>query len=336
MRRVAVTGLGIVSPVGNTPDTFFRNLMSGVSGVKRLASGFSRMLSSPLAAEADFRAADFFSVKQLRNFDKSTQLALIAAAQAWDDSGLALSDGEKERAGVFMGTGLGGAHTLDDMHYQLYKENVARVSPLSITKIMCNAPASHVSIRYGLSGPCLTYSIACASSAVAIGEAYYRIKADLADVVLAGGTESLLTFSSFKCWESLGVLAKESADPAASCRPFSKDRTGFVLGEGAALVILEEIERAKRRGAKIYGELIGYGSTADAGHITGPSVDGQARAMQLALAEARTNPDEIDYLNAHGTATVMNDIVETQAIKKVFGERAFSLPVSSTKSMHGH
>jgi 3-oxoacyl-[acyl-carrier-protein] synthase II len=202
---------------------------------------------------------------------------------------------------------------------------------------MSNAPASHISIQYGLSGPCLTFSTACSSSAVSIGEAFREIKAGYSDIILAGGTESLLAYGSFKCWESLGILAPEDAEnPAASCRPFSRDRAGFVLGEGAAIVVLEDMERARRRGAPIYAELAGYGSTSDAHHITSPSVDGQARAMRLALEEARVSPDDIDYINAHGTATTKNDIVETRAIKEVFGARAKSVPASSTKSMHGH
>ena len=194
------------------------------------------------------------------------------------------------------------------MFYRLYREEKSRVSPLSILKIMCNAPASHISIKYGLGGPCLTFAIACSSSTVAIGEAFRQIKCGIMDVALAGGTEDMMTYGSFKAWESLGVLAREDAvDPSASCKPFSKDRTGFVLGGGAAVVVLEEMERANRRGATIYGELIGYGSTADAYHITGPTMAGQERAMRMALREARISPDLVDYINAHGTATTAND-----------------------------
>jgi 3-oxoacyl-[acyl-carrier-protein] synthase II len=192
-------------------------------------------------------------------------------------------------------------------------------------------------MHYGLSGPCLTYSTACSASTVAIGEAFRQIKHGYSDIILAGGTENLLNYISFKSWESLGVLAKaDPHDVSASCRPFSKDRNGFVLGEGAAVLILEEMEHAKRRGAVIHGELLGYGSTADAHHLTTPSVDGQARAMKLALAEASLSPEDIDYINAHGTGTTVNDIIETQAIKKIFGAKAYAIPISSTKSMHGH
>jgi 3-oxoacyl-[acyl-carrier-protein] synthase II len=210
------------------------------------------------------------------------------------------------------------------------------VKPLTVLMVMNNASASHISIEYGLSGPCLTLSTACASSANAIGEAFRQVRDGYVDVMLTGGTEAFLTYGSFRSWESLRVLAIEDPeDPSKSCKPFSKNRTGLVLGEGAAMVVLEEMERAERRGAPIYAELIGYGSTSDAGHIARPSLEGQARAMAEALKEAGLLPEDIDYINAHGTATHY-DLFETQAIKKVFGDYACNVPVSSTKSMHGH
>ncbi len=335
--RVAITGIGIISASGNNADVFFQNLAEGRSGIRRIASDFAEKLSVRVAANAIFNGEDFFSKKQLGLLDRASQLALAAATQAWDDAGLELGAEEKQRSGVYLGTGMGGANSLDETFLRLYKNDASRVSPLSVTKIMANASASHISLQYALTGPCLTFSTACSSSAVAIGEAFRQIKHGYADIILSGGTESLLAYGSFKCWESLGVLAQEDRDdPSASCRPFSKDRTGFVLGEGAAIIVLENMERAMKRGANIYGELSGYGSTADAVHITSPSVDGQARAIRLALEEAGTSSDEIDYINAHGTATAKNDIVETQAIKEVFKERAHSVPISSTKSMHGH
>ncbi len=337
MRRVAVTGLGILSAVGNSPGIFFHNLMAGYSGVRRITADFADRLSVRIAAETTFDPASFLSKKQLGVLDRTGQMALMAAAQAWDDSGVRLSEEEMPRAGIYMGTGMGGAPTIDSILVQLYKNGSSRVSPTSIVKIMCNASASHIAMQYGLRGPCLTYSTACSSSAVAIGEGFRLIKSGAADMVLAGGTESLITYSSFKCWESLGVLAQEDPeDPAASCKPFAKDRTGMVLGEGAAVIVLEEMERARKRGARIYGEIAGYGSTCDAYHITSPSVHGQAQAMRMALEEARSGVDEIGYINAHGTGTGSNDPIETQAIKKVFGDCAYRLPVSSTKSMHGH
>ncbi len=337
MGRVAVTGIGVISALGNSAEVFFQNLAAGKSGIRRISSAYAEKLSVRIAADSTFSGDDFFSKKQLGLLDRASQLALAAASQAWIDAGPGPSEEEKQRSGVYLGTGMGGANSLDEMFTKLYKADATRVSPLFVTKIMANAPASHVAIQYGLTGPCLTFSTACSSSAVAIGEAFRQIKHGYSDIILAGGTESLLAYGSFKCWESLGVLAPEDKeDPAASCRPFSRDRAGFVLGEGAAIVVLEAMEKAAKRGAKIYAELAGYGSTADAFHITSPSVEGQTRAMSLALEEANLRPDEIDYINAHGTATAKNDVVETQAIKKAFGDKAYSVPVSSTKSMHGH
>jgi len=337
LKRVAITGMGVISPVGNRTTVFFSNLMTGKSGVRRMTSDFSSQLSVKIAAEADFYPADYFSKKQIGSLDRVTLMALAAASQAWEDSGITLAEEEKNRAGVYLGTGMGGSPSLDELFVQLYKKAASRVNPLFVPKIMSNAPASHVSIRYGLSGPCLTFSTACSSSAVAIGESFRQIKSGYCDVMLAGGTECLLTYGSFKSWESLGVLATEDPeDPSASCKPFAKDRSGFVLGEGAALLVLEEMEHAQKRGAKMLGEIIGYGSAADASHIVRPSAAGQARAIRLALDEAQIGPDAIDYINAHGTATAANDLAETQALKEVFGKRAYAIPVSSTKSMHGH
>lgn len=341
MRRVAITGVGVISPLGNNSKDFFRSLLSGQSGVKRINAAFAGNLSIKIAAQIQFNPTDYFPKKQANQLDRAAQLLLVAAQEAAVDAAIDAafesSGADKKRAGVFIGTGMGGAQSIDEMYMQVYKNNAARVNPLLITRIMANSPASHVSMQYGLKGPCLTYSIACSSSGVAIGEAFRSIKHGYTDVAFAGGTESLITLGSMKCWESLGVLASEDPqDAAASCKPFSKDRSGFVLGEGAAIIILEEMERAARRGANIYAELSGYGSTADAAHITSPSVDGQAHAMRLAMEEAGVTEDEIDYINAHGTATITNDVVETEAIKKVFGPRAYKIPVSSTKSMHGH
>ncbi|UKL13118.1 beta-ketoacyl-ACP synthase II [Dissulfurimicrobium hydrothermale] len=336
MRRVAITGMGVISPVGNTKEEFFNNLLEGKSGIKRLSAPFADLLTTKIAAEVDFSPGEYFTKKDARTLDRVSQFALVAASQAWEDAGLELDEEEKKRAGVYIGTGMGGARTIEDTYMQVYKNQVKRVSPLTVVMIMNNAPASHLSIQYGFRGPCLTFSTACSSSAVAIGEAFRQIKDGYADVMLAGGAESLLGLVIIMSWQSIGTLAREADDPSTSCRPFSLDRTGFVLGEGAAIFVLEKMDRAKARGARIYGELVGYGSTADATHIARPSLEGQARAISLALAEARLGPGDIDYINAHGTATVLNDIVETQAIKKVFGQRAYEIPISSTKSMHGH
>ena len=336
MKRVAITGMGIISPVGNTCEDFITNLIAGRSGIRRISPDFDDRLSIRIAAQADFSAEQHFTKKNARTLDRVSQFALAAASQAWKDSGMELSEEEKRRSGVYLGTGMGGARTLEASYEQLFRQQVKRLHPLTVVMVMNNAAASCISIEYGLKGPCLTYSTACSSSAVAIGEAFRLIKHGYTDVMLAGGTESLLTCGIMMSWESIGTLALEAEDPSTSCRPFSKDRTGFVLGEGAAVLVLESLDRATKRGARIYGELVGYGSTADAGHITKPSVEGQSLAIEAALEEAGMGPGHIDYINAHGTATQANDIVETLAIKKVFGQRAYDIPISSTKSMHGH
>ncbi len=336
-RRVAVTGLGIISPCGKTIDDFSLNLMAGKSGVRRISSAYSNLLSVKIAAEVDFNPLDYFVKKQVSGMDRVNQFALAAASQAWNDSAPALDAKEKERAGVYIGCAMGGGNTIEDLYDQLFKHNVDRVKPLTVLMIMNSASASHISITYGLSGPCLTLSTACASSANAIGEAFRQVRDGYVDLMLAGGAEAFLNYGGFRSWESLRVLAVEDPeDPSKSCKPFSKNRTGLVLGEGAAMVVLEEMERAVSRGAPIYAELLGYGSTSDAGHITRPTLEGQARAMAEAIQEAGVLPKDINYINAHGTATPWNDLLETQAIKKVFGDYAADVPVSSTKSMHGH
>jgi 3-oxoacyl-[acyl-carrier-protein] synthase II len=336
-RRVVVTGLGIISPCGNNINDFLANIMAGKSGVRRISSEYSNLLLVKVAGVVDFNPLDYFPKRQASSLDRVNQFALAAASQAWKDSGLSLDTKEKERAGVYIGTGMGGANTIEDVYNQLFRHNLDRVKPLSVLMIMHNASASYISIEYGLSGPCLTVSTACSSSANAVGEAFRQIKDGYADVMLAGGTESLLTYAGFRCWEALRILAVgDIEDPSKSCKPFSKNRTGLVLGEGAAVLVLEEMERALDRGAQIYAEFLGYGSTSDAFHITKPSFEGESRAISEALHEASISPKEVDYINAHGTATQWNDLLETQAIKKVFGDYAYKLPVSSTKSMHGH
>jgi 3-oxoacyl-[acyl-carrier-protein] synthase II len=336
-RRVAVTGLGVISPCGNNINDFSANIMAGKSGVRRISSEYSSLLSVKIAGEVDFNPLDYFPKRQATSLDRVNQFALAAASQAWKDAEVSLDAKEKERSGVYTGTGMGGANTIEDTYNQLFRHNFDRVKPLSVLMIMHNASASYISIEYGLSGPCLTISTACSSSANAIGEAFRQIKDGYADVMLAAGTESLLTYGGFRCWEALRILAVEDPeDPSKSCKPFSKNRSGIVLGEGAAVLVLEEMERAVRRGAPIYAELLGYGSTSDAFHMTKPSLEGQSRTITEALEEARILPEEVDYINAHGTSTQWNDLLETQAIKKVFGDYAYKVPVSSTKSMHGH
>jgi len=337
VRRVAVTGIGVVSPLGNDPGTFFDALAAGRSGVARLEAPYGARLASPIAAAVRFDGAAHFDAAKVRMLDRVSQFALAAAAQAIADARGLLDGIDRGRAGVFLGTGMGGAQAADDGYQALYAQGSERLKPFTVLLSMVNAPAAWIGLEHGLMGPNLTYSTACSSSAVAIGEAARRIAHGDADAMLAGGAEAPLNFGTLKAWEALRTLAAEDPDdPAASCKPFARNRSGLVLGEGAAILVLEERERALARGAPIHAEIAGYGLCTDATHITRPSIEGQAKAMRLAIEDARMDPGAIGYLNAHGTGTLANDGVETAAIKRVFGERAYRLPVSSTKSMHGH
>ena len=337
MRRVAVTGLGVVSPVGNGAPTFFNGLVQGHSGVTRLPDEVHPRLRCRVVAPVEFDGAAHFGPARLRMLDRVSQFALVAAGEAMADAGALFEAGDREATGVFVGTGMGGAQTTDDGYKSFYEEHSDRVKPYSVLLAMNNAAAGWIAIDHQLLGPNLTYSSACSSSAVAIGEAWKRIASGELDVVIAGGTEAPLNFGTLKAWEALKTMAVEDPnDASTSCKPFAKDRSGLVLGEGAAMVVLESWDRAIGRGARIHAELAGYGLSTDAEHITRPSVDGQARAMERALETARLSPARVGYINAHGTATLANDSVETAAIKRVFGADARTLPVSSTKSMHGH
>lgn len=337
-RRVVISGLGVVSPLGNDITTFFARLMAGQSGIKHLQLPFLDKLSTRIGAQiTDFDASAHFSKMQLTGMERFSQFALVAAEQAVADAQLELTEAEQPRAGICMGSCMGGASTLEDGYTEVMQRDTPRVKPLSVLLSMNNAAASHISIKYGLQGPNVTYSTACSSSAIAIGEAYRQIKHGYCDVMLAGGSEAMLTLGAIKAWEALRTLASEDGhDAGASCKPFAKDRSGLVLGEGAAVLVLEDAERAVARGATIYAELVGYDCSSDASHITKPDANGQTRTIRRALQEAGLQASDIDYINAHGTATLAGDVQETLAIKQVFGAHAARLPVSSTKSMHGH
>ena len=323
--------------MGQDVETLLASLAAGRSGVGMLGLPGAERLRSPIGASAPLDACAHFSPSRQRLLDRVSQFALVASAQAIADSGLEFTVENRDRCGVCVGTSLGGASTTDAGYEIAYAGRSERVPPFSVLAAMANAPASWIGIEYGLSGPNLTYSTACSSSAVALGEAARRIQCGEADVMIAGGAEAPLSFGVLLAWDALRVLASvDPIDPAASCRPFCGSRTGLVLGEGAAFFILEQWDHAEARHAHIHAEFAGYGLTTDVGHITRPSVEGQARAMRAALCSARLQPEDIDYVNAHGTGTLQNDAVETAAIKLVFGSRAYALPVSSTKSMHGH
>jgi 3-oxoacyl-[acyl-carrier-protein] synthase II len=335
--RVVITGIGIVSPLGNTPDEFFSNITQGKSGIGLIKADFIDLLDCKIAAQADFDGAQHFTKQQLALMDSVSQFALYSAQQAAIDANLTLSSDDLIRTGCYIGTGMGGAKSTEDGYVRLYKEKQSRLKPFTVLMAMNSAASSQIAMHFQLCGPNLTFTTACSSSTIAVGEAYRQIQQGHCDIMFAGGTEAFLTFGTIKAWEALRTLAKsDEVDPALSSKPFSKNRSGLVLGEGAAVFILEKLERAKARGAKIYAEITGYGTTNDGAHITQPSVEGQARCMQAALNNANLTPEKIGYINAHGTGTQLNDATETAAIKKVFGAHAYKIPVSSTKSMHGH
>ncbi|HEY3299402.1 MAG TPA: beta-ketoacyl-[acyl-carrier-protein] synthase family protein [Methylophilaceae bacterium] len=337
MRRVVVTGLGAITPLGNQPEQFFTNLMAGKSGVRRMQAEFVDQLDTKIAAWVDFDAIAHYGKHKASSLDRVSQFSLYAATQAIENAGLDMETIDKARMGIYLGTGMGGAASVEEGYIRLYRDNATRLKPFTVLMAMNNAAASAVGLEYKLAGPNLTFSTACSSSSIAIGEAYRQIRHGYADVMLAGGAEALLTFGTIKAWEALRTLAKEDEqDAGASCKPFAGDRSGLVLGEGAGIVVLEEMESALARGANIYAEITGFGSANDSSHITQPTADGQAYAMRAALSCAGLQPADIGYINAHGTATALNDPVETASIKQVFGERAMQTPVSSTKSMHGH
>lgn len=339
MRRVAVSGIGVVSPLGNGVAELFAQARAGRSGVHRLEEhDFAKRLNAPLAATAQFdEAAASTDATRARMLDRFSQFALFAANQAVAGSHDALAGLDRALAGVFVGTGMGGTQTMDGGYKTLYGDASDRIKPFTILMGMHNAAAAWIGIEHDLRGPNLTYSTACSSSAVAIGEAWLRVACGQLELAIAGGAEAPLSGGSLKAWEALHTVASIDADePAASCRPFSKNRTGMVLGEGAAMLVIEPWERATSRGATIFGELLGCGLCNDAGHITRPSVAGQAAAIRAALSSAGIDAHEVDAINAHGTGTQANDSTESAAIRAVFGARADGIPVSATKAMHGH
>jgi len=337
VRRVVITGMGVFSSTGKDRISFFENLVQGRSGVRPISQFDSSPLSIKIAAEiSDYNSDDYFPPKRQDLLDKFAQFALIAAGEAMKDSGIEVSDEERPRFGVVMGSGMGGAGSYDAGYHNLYVKKATRLHPFTIPRIMHNAATSHICMEFGAQGPALATATACSSSGHAIAEAFHMIKYGMADTMLAGGADAPITYGVMRCWEAVRVLASGNGNPATACRPFSADRKGMVIGEGSGVLLLEELEHALKRGAHIYGELAGCGMSSDASHITQPSVDGPVRAIRMALDEAGAEPGEIDYINAHGTGTRLNDSVETKVIKEVFNHHARNLAISSTKSMHGH
>lgn len=328
-RRVVVTGMGVVSAIGSTVADFWDSLVMGRSGVRLLRPGI-------VAASVDFNPEAHFSRMELTTLDRFAQFALVASSEAVEqaDAGSALAS---PRAGVYFGSGLGGASAIESSYRAFLDPARGRVAPMTVVLTMPNAAAAHISMRHGVRGPTLTYSVACASAAVAIGEAFRAIRDGYVDVTVAGGSEALLVDCSLASWSAMRVLAAPDAEqPERSCRPFAQNRSGLVLGEGAGALVIESLEHAQARGAAPLAELAGYGIASDASHLAKPLPEGQASAMRNALADARVLPEAIGYVNAHGTATGAGDVVETESIKLVFGDSARGLPVSSTKALHGH
>ena len=331
MRRVAITGVGVVSALGVGREAHFGGLREGRSGIGELEFRDVDRLSVHIGGQAkDFRAEDYFGRSQIALLDRFAQMALIAGKEAIEDSGVEIDEELGYRSAVVMGSGLGGLGTLDESYRTVYEEGKNRVHPFVVPRSMPNAAASQLSMAHGIKGPAWSVSTACSSSNHAMGHALQLVRSGLADMALAGGAESMLCFGGVKAWEGLRVMSKDG------CRPFCKTRNGMVQGEGAAVLVLEEMERAKARGATIWGELAGFGMTSDAGDIVQPDPDGASRAIRAALADAGLAPEEIGYVNAHGTATAANDRSECRALRDAFGAHADSLMVSSTKSMHGH
>jgi nodulation protein E len=324
--RVVITGIGIISPFGRGRAAAFEAMRDGRSGIRRIESIDTTALNCKIGGEVPSEAHQ----GSFKGFDRFSRFALIASEEAMEQAKVGDAI-DKERFGVIIGTGLGGCETLDAAFRRVYKDGQSRVAPTSIPWSMYNAAASAVSTHFGAKGPAYAAVSACASSAHAIGQAFQIIRSGQADVMLAGGSDAPLTFGIILAWESMRVLAVDNEHPDAACRPFSADRKGLVLAEGAAALVLESMEHAQRRGQAILGEIVGFGITSDAGHLTDPSADGAARAMRMAVSDV--SPSDIGYINAHGTATRSNDATETAAIKSVLGDR---IPVSSTKSMHGH
>ena len=338
MRRVVITGIGVFASTGKNAKSFFAALVEGRSAVRRIQQFDPAELSVQIAAEIpDYNPLDYFPAKRLDLLDRFSQYALLASKEALESSGMKLRDEERPRFGVVTGTGMGGASTFDSGYYNLYANHATRVHPFTIPKIMHNAATSQVCMEFGAEGPALTTATACSSAGHAIGEAFHLIKYDIADMMLAGGTEAPITFGMLRSWESVRVLATGNGDPSKACRPFSADREGLVMGEGAAMLLLEELEHAKQRGATIYGELSGFGLSSDASHITQPSIDGPARAVRMALAEAHVKPEEVDYINAHGTGTRVNDVIKYYAPDSTArsSDRG-RCPLVARESLHSH
>ena len=342
-KRVVLTGMGVVTPVGNTLQEFWNSLLEGRSGVRRIQCFDPSKFSSQIAAEVlNFDPTKYLSSKEIRKTDRFVQFAIAASKEAIDNSKLELDSEDRTRVGVIIGSGIGGLHTVESEHIKYMErgpeKGPGKISPFLIPNIIVNIAAGQVSIYFKAKGPNMAIVTACATGNHAIGEAFHIIQKDEANIMIAGGSEAALTIMGFGGFCALRALSTRNDEPEKASRPFDKDRDGFIMGEGAGIVILEELEHALKRNATIYCEIIGYSMSGDAYHITAPDPEGGGaiRCMELCLKNTFLKPEEVDYINAHGTSTVYNDKIETMAIKKVFGEHAKKLAISSTKSVTGH
>lgn len=336
-RRVFITGMGFETPHGQDPRGVFERLFQGESAVQMVRSGTAEFGSDVVLAPVDFDPGDTIPKVPLLFMARAAQMAVVAAHKAIRSTGLLVDDRGPRDAGVYMGCGLGGAEIIQEGYRTFYEQKSKRFKRSTVPMIMANAAAAHISMRYKIQGPAHTYSIACSSSTVAIGEAFRAVRDGYLEVAIAGGTEAMLNHGSIAAWERLGVLAREHPDGVlASSRPFDAERTGFVLGEGAVILVIENEDRVSARRATPVAEIIGYGSSSDAHNLIEPLADGQERTMWNGILDSGIDPGEVGYINAHATGTPTGDPVEIDAIKRVFGAHARQLAVSSTKSMHGH
>lgn len=338
-RRIVITGMGVISPVGTGLNKFWDSLINGQSGIDKITCFDANDLPTKIAGEVkDFNPEYYIEKKELKRLDRFTQFAISATKMALEDSGLDLSNIDKTRAGVILGSGIGGTITWEEQHKTLLTKGSRRISPFFIPMMIVNMASGQVSMTFELKGPNFTVVTACASGTNAVGEAFRTLQRGEADIIITGGTEAPITELSMAGFCSMKALSTRNDEPKRASRPFDRDRDGFVMGEGAGILVLETLDNALKRNAKIYGEIIGYGTTADAYHLTQPAPEGEgaARAMKAAISDAGISPKDVDYINAHGTSTPLNDKFETLAIKNTFGDHAYELAVSSTKSMTGH
>jgi len=336
--RAVITGIGVISPIGCGTDCFWEALINGRSGIRTIEGFDTADLPSRIAGQVlDFDPLKFFTKRKLKRMDRFSQMAVAAAQMAWDDAWLNGSKANLKNTGVCIGTGIGGISGCEEAFQASSSKCQKRsMDAFTIPRVMNNAPASNIAMHLGLKGINYTINTACSSGANAIGKAFEYIRSNKNEIILCGGVEAPITPFILKAWSLLRVLSQRNDAPSKACRPFDKERDGFALSEGAGIVVLESLESALRRKADIYAEITGFGSNCDSYHLTAPSLEGEADAIRLAIKDAELKPKDIDYVNAHGTATEINDQVETQAIKKIFGDYAFQTPVSSTKSMTGH